>query len=454
MTPAEIELLHDASLRILEDIGVRLEHDAVAERVLRAGARTGGGAASVVRLPRKMVMEHLAMAPHSVDLARRDGTIDKLTPDSASAFWTCPVMYIRDGSTRREVTCADLARVARLCDRLDSVQGVMGMALSDVPPRHRDVVGARVIAENTRKHVRPLCFTPEGMRALAEMKKVFPGNWLSIGFTAHGPLRWTNLALSIFEASAGHGIPATVNGEPMAGVTGPVSLAGALAVGNAEILSGIVVNQVLEPGRPVIFNLGLAHVFDMKTCQAVTGGPENALFARASAELGRFYNIPSSSWASTESVFEDGQASMEMTFAIHAHMQSRVSLIWGLGQLESEKTISLARLVMDDEIVSFCRRHERSFEVTPETLQYDLIKQAGIGGSFLDTEHTLANYRSHLWEPKISNRRKLDHCKQTLEETAKERAEEIIKSDTEEKIGETERKELRRIEEAFRKKMG
>ena len=108
---------------------------------------------------------------------------------------------------------------------------------------------------------------------MVEMKKVvgdFP--WFSVGFTAHGPLRWTNLALEIYRHTAGHGIPATVNGEPMAGVSGPVTLAGAAAVGNAEILAGIVVNQILEPGRPVIFNLGLAHVFDMRTAIAVTGG--------------------------------------------------------------------------------------------------------------------------------------------------------------------------------------
>ena len=89
--------------------------------------------------------------------------------------------------------------------------------------------------------------------------------WFSVGFTAHGPLRWTALALEIFRCSAGRGIPTTINGEPMAGVSGPMTLAGSAAVGNAEILAGLVVNQLLEPGRPCIYNLGLAHVMDMKT---------------------------------------------------------------------------------------------------------------------------------------------------------------------------------------------
>ena len=448
MKPGEVELLHQTTLRILEDVGVRLEHDGVVARMLAAGARPGHGPQDV-KLPGKMVAEYLALAPREVTLARRDGRADTLAPDSPPVFWTNPGMYLWDGRERRELTAADLAAVARLCDHLDSVQGVMGVAMADVPPRHRDFTGVRVIAENCRKHVRALCFTPAGMEALTEMKKVFPGNWLSVGFTAHGPLRWTHLALAVFEKSAGAGIPATINGEPMAGVTGPVTLAGTMAVGNAEILAGIVVNQVLEPGRPVIYNLGLAHTFDMKNAAAVTGGPENALFARASAELGRFYRLPSSSWVSTESVYDDSQAALEMTFAIQAHWASRVSLIWGLGQLESEKTISLARLVLDDETVSFCRRYQRGFAVDEETLQLKLIKEVGIGGSFLETEHTLLNFREHLWEPGILNRKPRERCPEPLEQAARRRAEELIAADSGEKIGAAELAELKRIEKKY-----
>lgn len=452
MNDAELEAVHATTLRILEGIGVRLEHDDIVSRMLKAGARRGAGSQDV-RIPRGMVADCLKLAPARVELARRDGTVDVLTPDSPAVFWTTPGMYLWTGATRREIAGADLAAVARLCDRLDSVQGVMGMACHDIAPCHRDFAGVRIIAENCRKHVRALCFTPAGMEALAEMKQVFPGNWLSVGFTAHGPLRWTNLALSIFARSAGSGIPATINGEPMAGVTGPVTLAGAIAVGNAEILAGIVVNQVLEPGRPVIYNLGLAHTFDMRNATAVTGGPENALLAAASAALGHFYKLPSASWASTESVWDDGQAAMEMTFAVQAHLAARVGLIWGLGQLESEKTISLAQLVIHDELVAYARRYQRGFAVNPETLAYELIEEVGIGGSYLETGHTLDHFREHLWEPKILNRRARGNCPYPLEEVARRRAAELIAADDGEKIGTAEQAELRKIEAAYRRRI-
>ncbi len=321
MTSLEIEQLHLATVRILEEIGVRLEHDEIVARLLRAGARPGAKAQEV-RFPPAMVQEYLALAPRQIELRARNGTTTLLTACAPSVFWTTPCLYLWTGTARREIASTDLAAIARLCDHLEHVQGVLGVAMCDVPPPHRDFVGLRVMAEHGRKHVRVLCFTPRGAEALVQMKRCFDGPWFSIGFTAHGPLRWTHLALEIFAKTAGHGIPATINGEPMAGATGPVSLAGTIAIGNAEILAGIIVNQVLEPGRPLIYNLGLAHILDMKYATAVTGGPENALLAQASAELGRFYHLPSSSWVSTESLFEDKQAALEKMFGIHRELEA------------------------------------------------------------------------------------------------------------------------------------
>lgn len=453
MTVPDVEAIDQASLRILEQIGVRLEHDEVVARVLAAGARPGLEA-GVVRFPRGLVEECLARCPRQVRLDDRRGGGASLTAGSPSVFWTNPAMNIQEDGQVRPATTGDLVEVARLCDRLPGVAGVMGLSLADLPPAHRDFVGVRLIAENCRCHVRALCATPAGMEALLAMRQVLPGNWLSVGFTAHGPLRWTNLALGIFLRSAGAGIPATINGEPMAGVTGPVSLAACAALGNAEILSGIVVNQVLEPGRPLIHNLGLAHVFDMRDATAVTGGPENALLAAVGAALGRFYQLPSASWASTDSVHEDAQASLEKMLAFSAHTGSGVSLIWGLGQLESEKTISLAQLVIDDEMVSCVRRYQRGLGELRQDESLELIRRVGIGGSYLETEDTLERWREHLWVPGILNRRPRERSRGPLQEEAGRRARELLAADREEAIGPPERIELRRIEERFRRRIG
>lgn len=449
MTTEEAQRIHDTSLRILDEIGVRLEHDDIVDMLLKAGARPGAGAQEV-RFPSEMVREYLALTPQTVELAARDGSSVTLTPESDPVFWTNPGMYIWDGVERRSAMSADLAGVARLCDNLRNVQGVLGMAMADVPPPCRDFVGLRVIAENCRKHIRVLCFSPTGMEAIAAMKPLFPGSWFSMGFTAHGPLRWTQLALEIFRRSAGHSIPVTINGEPMAGVTGPVSLAGSIVLGNAEILAGIIVNQLLEPGRPVIYNLGLAHTFDMRHATAVTGGPENALFARASAAMGRYYHLPSSSWVSTEAVYEDEQAGLEKMFGFETHLRERVGVIWGMGQLESEMTMSPAQLVIDNEMIDYTRHFGRGYRVDDETMQFDLIREIGIAGCYLETEDTLCHFREHLFQPAVLNRKPRESCALPLAETARLQAAELVAADSEEKIPASAAAELRRIEEAYR----
>ena len=454
--PEDAQRIHETSLALLRDPGVRIEHDGVCERLLRAGARAGTDA-QVVRFPRGLVMEAVAQAPREVHFADRRGGGYVVGGDAPTRVWSVPGMNLLRHGQHRPFTSNDMADTARLLSALENVDAVFGLSLDDVPPGARDVVGLRIMAQNTTKHVRVLSFTPGGADALCEMKGAADGAWFSVGFTAHGPLRWTQLALEIFSRTAGHGIPTTVNGEPTAGASGPVTLAGSAALGNAEILAGIVVNQVLEPGRPCIYNLGLAHFLDMKTAIAVTGGPENHLFAQISAAMGRFYDLPSCAWVSTESMCVDAQAALEKSFGFAAQTSAGVSLIWGVGQLESEMTFSPAQAVIDDEIISYVRRHARGVEVSDETLALDVVREVGIGGSFLDAQHTLRHFREELWEPMIlfRDRREKWMAKGAagLAAAAEERADALIAAERPPCLTEEQEKTLLDIETDFLKRM-
>jgi len=417
--------IHEASLDLLEDPGIKIEHDEIYHLMISAGSVPGHDA-QVVRIPPKMIEEHLKLCPSQVVLANRKGAPIVQSCKSPPIFWSCPGMAIWRRGEHRPFTSSDMGETARLLEGLDNVDVVFGLSMDDVPPPVRDVVGLKIIAANCSKHVRVLCFSPGGARLLAEMKPVVSDEaWVSVGFTAHGPLRWTNLALSIFQGTAGAGIPATVNGEPMAGVSGPVTLAGSAAVGNAEILAGIVINQLLEPHRSIIYNLGLAHVFDMKTAIAVTGGPENALFADLSAVMGRFYNIPSCSWVSTESMCPDEQAGLEKMFGFQAHWDSRVTNIWGVGQLESEITFSPAQAVIDNEMIDYIRRFRRGVEVRDDTLAVGLTRSLGPAASFLEQDHTLERFRDEFFDPKVLFRRRRDDWNKSGKPTLADRAERI-----------------------------
>jgi trimethylamine---corrinoid protein Co-methyltransferase len=445
--------IHAASLDLLDSPGVRIEHEGIIELLLRAGASHGIGA-QVVRFPRALVMESVALAPSQVLLANRRQSGRRLAPGGASQIWTAPGLNIVRHGEHRRLVRPDLAMMARLVEQLDSVDGIVGVALADVPPRAGDFVGLRTMAANTRKHVRVLSTTPEGAEAVAQMRDVGgSGPWVSMGFTAHGPLRWTHLALEVFARSAGKGIPVTINGEPMAGASGPVTLAGAAAVGNAEILAGLVVNQVLEPGRPCIYNLGLAHVLDMRAAVAVTGGPENHLLADISAAMGRLYDLPSASWVSTESMVADSQAALEKAMGFLSHLHSQVSLIWGVGQLESELSWSPAQAVIDDEAIRYARRLLAGVCVSTESLALDVVRQVGIAGEFLSHPHTLEHFRRELFEPAVLFRGRREAWHQagsrSLAQVAEERADALVAAAAPDALSDAEGAEMGRIETAF-----
>lgn len=441
--------IHETSLRLMESPGVRMEHDVAVEALLKAGAKKGDQS-QVVRFPKEMVMEKLGLCPASIHLADRDGKGKTITPHGEAAIWSVPCLHLFEGDTHRPLVRDDLARISRLIDRLEHADAMFGFAMDDVPPKARDVVGLQVMAENTRKHIRVLSFTPEGADTLVEMKKVVGDHpWFSVGFTAHGPLRWTHLALEIFVRTAGHGIPTTVNGEPMAGVSGPVTLAGSCAVGNAEILAGIVLNQILEPGRPCIYNLGLAHIFDMRTAIAVTGAPENALFAQAAAAMGRFYGIPSASWVSTESMSSDAQAGMEKMFGFATHMATGVSNIWGIGQLESELTISPAQAVIDNEMIGYAKRYMRGIEVTETSLAEDLVREVGISGDFLSRMHTAEHFREEFFMPSVLFRKPREAWKEEgdkqMDVRARETAADLVRQERADCLTDSQIREMEKL---------
>jgi len=403
----QIESIDEAARELLANPGIMLEDEDVLDLVLKAGAKPGRGR-QIVCIPGPLIDECLARAPREVRFAdRRDGG-HTVSADSASRFWTGAALFYLDEKGQRLIGQQDLADFSRVVDDLEQVDVIVGTATQETPPACRDFTGFRIMAQNTTKHLRALSFTPRGGEAMVEMATVLAGGrtlkempLFSMGFTAHGPLRWTSLALGVYKSTAGHGIPVTVNGEPMAGASAPVTLAGTAAVGTAEVLAGIVVNQLLEPGRPCLFNLGFAHVMDMRQGFAVTGGPENALLAVAGARLARRYGIPSVSWMCTDSLHYDAQNALEKMLAALTHAQAGVSTIWGVGQVESEKTISPVQAVIDDEIIALVRRYLRGFTIDEQSLAVEEVRRVGICGSFLDSDHTFSHFRDEILLPDL-----------------------------------------------------
>jgi trimethylamine--corrinoid protein Co-methyltransferase len=451
----DCERIHAAALEVLRDVGVRVDDPDIVRLMQEAGATVTDGC--VVHIPESLVKWALDRAPRTLRIADRRGNLWTLGPQGGTLVLTGNALYLTRGRARRELAAADLADLARLVDACANIHGMVGTSIADCPPACRDFVGFRLMAQNTGKHLRPCIYTPQGGRTVVEMAQVLlEGSSLrerpivSTGFSILNPLHWTALALGVFKQTAGFGVPVMINSEPLGGATSPVTLAGCLVTGDADTLSGLVINQLLEPSRPCFYNLGFAHVMDMASAMALTGSPENALLQAAGADLARFHGLPCASWMSTESICMDAQAALEKMITGLAHAAAGVNFIWGAGNLESTLAMSPEALVVDDEIAGYFLRYQRGITVDEESLALDVIKSVGISGDFLSSPHTLQYFREVLSRAQLANRRRRADWEakgaRTLEELAQEKVAAILATEPKSYLDAHQEAELRRIE--------
>ncbi|RPJ38533.1 MAG: hypothetical protein EHM27_11055, partial [Deltaproteobacteria bacterium] len=281
---------------------------------------------------------------------------------------------------------------------------------------------------------------------------------LSFGFTIVSPLQWSNSALEVFRVSSGHGIPLMINSEVICGATGPVSLAGALVLANAEALSGVAIAQLLEPGRPVIFNLGFSHTFDMLAAETLTGAPEGALLGAAASRIAYFHQLPSASWMSTEAKAPDSQAASEKTMLGLLHALGGVNLIWGIGNLDSTLTLCPEQAVIDDEIAAGILRIWRGIRVDEEKMAVSTIKAIGQKADYLGSDHTYRHFREELRVTPLMSRERWavweNEGKKELIGRAAQRVGELLKNPPSDHLSGSQREKLARIEKKWLEKLG
>jgi trimethylamine---corrinoid protein Co-methyltransferase len=463
LSPAEIQKIQGASLEVLSELGVKIPHPAIHKMLLEAGAKEKDECA--ICFPNTLIAKALAKAPFAVTFADLKGNRTEIKPGSTPLFWAGNAMYYYREGKKRELNRESYVEFCRVANGLPNLHAIVGTSLGDYPPPTRDFVGFRAMAENTQKHLRPVIFTPQGIEIMLEMADVLlegkplrDNPILSFGFTIVSPLQWSNSALEVFRVSSGHGIPLMVNSEVICGATGPVSLAGALVLANAEALSGVTIAQLLEPGRPVVFNLGFSHTFDMLFAETLTGAPEGALLGAAGSRIAHFHKLPSASWMSTEAKAPDSQAASEKTMLGLLHALGGVNLIWGIGNLESTLTLCPEQAVIDDEIAAGILRVWRGIRVDEERMALSAIKAIGRKADYLGSDHTYRHFKEELQTTQLMSRERWavweNGGKKELVSRAAKRVGEFLKNPPSDYLSGGQREKLARIEKKWLEKLG
>ena len=222
---------------------------------------------------------------------------------------------------------------------------------------------------------------------------------------SRSPLSYDDRMLGAMMTYARAGLPQLISALSIAGATGPVTMEGALVVQNAETLAGITLVQLVREGTPVVIG-GQSTSAAMRYGTLSIGSPEMAINTAATAQLARFYNLPSrSGGALTDSKLCDSQAGSESMMGQLMSTLSGINFVLhSAGMLETYMVASYEKFILDDEICGACKRIKSGENITEERLAVDLISEVGPGGEYLTNEHTFRNFRSEFYQPIIAER--------------------------------------------------
>ena len=417
MQPVEIlsgealEAIHQTSLKILAEVGVRFSHPRALELFQKHGYQTEG---ELVFFTENQVMSSLANIPFNFTLRARNGDRDVTVGAGDTVFapgYGAP--FLIDPEEGKQIpTLTDYRRLLQLNQMLPNqdLTGYLLVEPQDVPPEQAHLY---MLSEAHRWTDKPMLGSAENGQAAADtlaMAKIVFGDpledFVTLGvISALSPLAYSPDMIEAVLAFAGNNQPMIFANLVMAGSTGPITLPGTIAQQNAELLAGIVFAQLIQPGVPVLYGTTSTSI-DMRTGGLTIGSPELSLITIAHGQLARYYGLPSRGHgrrtdASTVGAQAGHESMLGMLTAIGAGMDF---VLHAAGIMSSYLAFSLAKFVMDDEFCGMVRRLQGGMDVSPESLAFPVIRDVGPGGHFLNQHHTLARCRGEFVIPDIADR--------------------------------------------------
>ena len=435
----QIKVIHQNSMEILSETGVVMEQTAARELLLEAGAHETGDR---IKIPDAMITGAIDSAPSLIPMHNRMGQLT-MPLEGENVFFgsgsDCLFTIDVESGKRRQTTAADVERIARLCDGLDQIGFVMGMGSpSDVPPSDHYLHSFIQMLRGTAK---PILYTAKDRKDMEDIYRIacaVAGGetmlqerpFLLLYAEPISPLRFNEESVDKLLFCAEKGIPVTYVPSPNTGAGGPVTLAGAIALGNAECLLGLLLTQLVRPGTPFLYGVNTA-ALDMRSTIVSYGSPEYPMGMVACRDLCRYYNLPVWGTAgATDSKVVDAQAGIEAAISIMMALLCRCNLNHDVGYIEYGSTSSMEMLVMCNEIIGEARYIVGGVAVSEETLARDAIHRASPGGGFLADDHTLAHWREAQWRPVLLDRERYgrwaEHGSRDLAARANERVREIL----------------------------
>jgi trimethylamine--corrinoid protein Co-methyltransferase len=416
LTSEQVQRTHEASLEILENVGLLVRSEKARALFARHGCKVDAET-QIVKFPREVVEKYRKMLPPAFTFRGRDPKFDRTIPQDGPIFVTgssAPDLLDPLTGRERRARSDDIARIAHLIHELPAYDVFSVSTLADDAPEGQFTLARLYPAlKYCLKPIRISTKDMEDAQAVMRMLFAIAGSeaaYMERPFVTHhycpvvSPLTTDTLSTDAVIYFSEKGLPVYPSIVPNAGLTSPMSMAGTLAQGNAEFLAAAVMMQMAREGTPTIY-ASLPTVADMRTGAYASGGIECGMLHMAFAQMARFYNVPSGGYVGlTNSKINDAQSGYETGMSVAAGLLGGADMFNTGGLLDALKAFDFAKAVIDDEIFQMLKRMKRGITFNEEELALDVIAQVKPGGSFMMQPHTAKRMKSEAFLTKLSDR--------------------------------------------------
>lgn len=440
MDPADVEKIHTNSLHLLETMGIKVVSPEALRLLEEAGADIDKKA-QIARIPSHLVLQSIKKCRRPVRLCARNPRND-LVLDGDHCYLSTDgtglgTIDIETGE-RRPSTKRDVEESARVVDYLDEINIYYPLVTPLDVPKHAHTLHELDAAFNScEKHITSgATYMKEEAQHELMMAAAVAGGWkelkrrplLSAVACTTSPMvlgKTTDAAIEFVRA----GCPPHMMTMPLIGATSPMTVAGAVLVGNAQVLALTTVCQLAAPGSPVCYS---TEPMAMDVQSGLFEGlfPAANMVRAAHVQMARYYRIPIfvGGWGSCSKV-PDAQAAYEKALSAFTYYLSGTDITSGPGLLENWTILSYEQLIVDCEMYSMMLDMLKGVRVDDGTMAADLIKEVGHEGHFLGKKHTLDHFRE-MWQPTITDGQTYQNWKsagsKTAVDNAREKAKDII----------------------------
>ncbi|MDF2569409.1 MAG: mtgB 3 [Sporomusa sp.] len=418
LTPEQVNQVHEQSMKILSEIGVEFSYQPALDVLQAKGQKVEG---QRVYFKRQFVEEQVAKAPAEFTLHARNPQNNLVVGGENIIFmpgYGSPFIHEVDGK-RRNSTMEDFDNFVKLSQMSPNMHMTGGNSAepNDIPDSIRHLKMVYSAITNSDKCFMGSASGYDKAKDSIDMTAILFGGKEVIKekpaliclINSVTPLKYDDRMLGALMAYAEAGQAMVIASLVMAGSTGPATMAGALALQNAEVLAGITLAQSINPGTPVVYGSTSA-ITDMQTGSLSIGNPEGALFTSASAQMARTYRVPSRGGGGlSDAKIVDAQAGYESMMTLMAASVTGINFVLHTaGILQYFMAMSYEKFIVDDEIAGMILRYLKGIEFSEDKFAFDVIAKVGPGGHFLTQKHTRQNHAKELRRATLSDRLSYD----------------------------------------------